>query len=101
MADHALDRRRALFEGALQRVDLLVYGLHAQLRIDAAVEIDNLAFGGLAHPHMVHVAQRAAVGGEFRERDLDRLHALGRRLAAAGAVRLQRFDVGIDFHAGA
>ena len=40
----------------------------AERRIDPAMEIDDLALVGLAHPHVVDVADHAALGGDFGER---------------------------------
>ena len=57
-------------QGALERVDLFVHRLHAQCGIDAAVEIDDLAVVGLAHAHIMDVADDAALRCEFRQRDL-------------------------------
>ncbi len=65
------------------------------------MEIDDLAFVGFAHPHVVHVADHAALGRDLGERHLDRAHPLRRRLAAGGLRRLQRLDMGFDLDAGA
>ena len=64
------------------------------------MEIDDLALVGLAHPHIVDVADHAALGGDLGERLLHRADALGRRLAARG-VGLQRLDMGLDLDLGA
>ena len=61
-------------------------------RIDAAVEVDDLAFVGLAHAHIVDVADHAAFGRDLGKRDLDRARPApaaprGRRPPAAAAAR--------------
>src|SRR6185437_136345 len=101
VADHALDRGRARAQGALQCIDFLVYLLDAEMRIDAAMEINDLAFVGFAYAHIMYRADGTAIGGEFGKRKFNRLHSLGRRLAAGSAMRLQWLDVGVDFHVGA
>ena len=101
VADHALDRRRTAAQRAFDLVDLLVHRLHRERRIDPAVEIDDLAFVGFAHPHVVDVADHAAFGRDLGERHLDRRDPLRRRFAAGGLRRLQRLDMGLDLDRGA
>src|SRR6185369_912806 len=69
-------------------------------RIDPAVEVDDFAVVGLAHPHIMHVADRAALRGKLSQGNLDRLHSLGWGLTAAGVLRLQRFDMGFYLDGG-
>src|SRR5665647_2238691 len=70
VSDDAFDRRRSDPQGPLQRIDLLMHGLNAEVGIDAAMEIDDLALCGLAHAHVVDVANNTSFRGEFRQRDL-------------------------------
>src|SRR3569833_4195323 len=79
MAVDALDLRRTSLQRALQRIDAVMDVVDGKLRIDAAVEVDDLAVLGLAHAHVVHVADAAAIGGEFAQRDRYGADALGRR----------------------
>ena len=55
MTNYAFDRRGLLLERTFKGVDVFMDALDAQTRIDAAVKIDNFAFAGLAHPHVVHL----------------------------------------------
>ena len=66
VTDHALDRRRPRPQGALERVVTLVYGLHAELHIVAAVQIDDLAFIGLADADIMDVPNAAGFCRQFR-----------------------------------
>ncbi len=64
------------------------------------MEIHDLAVVGLAHAHVVDVADHPAFGGDLGERDLHRLDALRRRLAAGALRHLQRLDMGLDLDIG-
>src|SRR5436190_2100833 len=55
---------------------------------------------GLAHPHVVHLADELDLGGNLPQRVADRGDALGRRLAAAPVIGLQRLDMGLDLDIG-
>src|ERR1700681_2154040 len=71
MADDALDRRKAPAQSALDRVDQFVDVADRAGFIDVAVEVHDLAVGGMAHPQIVDMAQLAARGGQLGKRGLD------------------------------
>src|SRR5262245_23867447 len=98
MADDALDGREALAERALDIVDPIMHGGHAQGRVDQCVEIDDLTIRRLAYPHVVHVAHAAELLGNGSKLAVDRLDALVRSVTAEQPARLQRFDVGLDLN---
>ena len=58
VTDHALDRRERPPQRAFDLVDLLVHVPDGQHRVDAAVEIDDLALGRLAHADVVDLVRR-------------------------------------------
>src|SRR3569832_222505 len=99
MADDALDLRRAGLERALQRVDIVVDVVNRELGVAPAVEVDDLAVLGLAHAHVMHVANDAASGRLLAPRDRHGSDALRRSLAAGHVLRLQRLDMGLDLDA--
>src|SRR6185312_12623729 len=96
VTDDALDLRRAQLQRALQRVDRLMHGADRELRLDAAVEIHDFAVLGLAHAHVVHVADDAALRRQFAQRNFDGRDALRRRFASGDILRLQRLDMRLD-----
>ena len=61
VADDALDGRESAGAAALERVHQIVHRADRKRRIDAAVKIDDLAVGGLAHAHVVHFAERRRI----------------------------------------
>jgi hypothetical protein len=62
---------KSLTHRALKRVHGVVDGFNRGRRIDAAVKKDNDPAGGLAHAHIVDVAQATLRGGRSGERGLD------------------------------
>src|SRR5690349_951777 len=68
VADDALDLWRAQLQRALERIDGVVHLMDAELRIDAAMKIDDLAVRGLADAYIVHIADDTAFGRQFAER---------------------------------
>ena len=70
MPDHPLDRRKAPAQASLDSVDQLVeHGRDGAGRIDVAMEIHDLAVGGVAHPYVVDIAQHPACRRKLGERD--------------------------------
>ena len=65
VADDALHGWEGASQCALDLVDGLVYLDHAHRRHGAAVEVDDLARLGVAHPHIVDVMDRS-IGGKTR-----------------------------------
>src|SRR5438105_6943969 len=95
MADHTLDGRKRAAQRALDLVDVLVHLDHAHRRRGAAMEINDFAGVGIAHPNIMDVMDRA-IAGKARQRGLDGLDALGGCVGAVRQFRLERFDVGVD-----
>src|ERR1044072_2313307 len=58
MAAHALDGREFLAKRAFDVVDALMHVAHGELRVNAAMEVDNLAVRGLAHAHVVDLPDK-------------------------------------------
>ena len=67
MTDHALDGREPAAQRALDLVDILVHLDDAHRRRSPAMEINDFAGVGVAHPHIVNVMDRA-VSGKARHR---------------------------------
>lgn len=66
VADYPFDGRGLLLERSFKGIDVLMNALHAQLRVNAAMKVDNFALAGLPYPHIVHVADVSALGSELR-----------------------------------
>ncbi len=56
---------------AFERIDGVVDSLDRRRRIGAAMEEDEHAAGGLAHPHIMDVAHAPLLGGCGGERGFD------------------------------
>src|SRR5262245_29734540 len=95
VTDHALDAGEGAAQRALDLVDALMHPDHAHRGGGAAMEVDDLAGLGVAHPHIMDVVD-GAVGGELRQRSLDGGDAVGRGVGAVRKLRLQRLDMGVD-----
>ena len=67
VADDAPDGRKTVAQTAFNGVDEFMRGAHRDRRIEPAMEIDDLAVGGLAHAHVVHLAAVGESRGERRE----------------------------------
>src|SRR5450759_2604743 len=65
MADDALHGRERAAQRALDLVDVLVNLDHAHRRRGAAMEVDDFAGVGIAHPHAMDVVDRGT-GSEAR-----------------------------------
>src|SRR5262249_47194153 len=100
VADRTLDRGKAPPQRALDLVDLVMYLGDREGGVDQAMEIDDLAVVGLAHPHVVHLADEVDLGRDPAQRLAHRRDARGRRLAAAAIVGLQGLDVRLDLDVG-
>ena len=71
VADHALDRWEAAAQAGLDAVhEVMNFGDGAP-RFDIAVEVYDFAVGGVAHPHIMDIAQHRAGGRQFAERRRD------------------------------
>ncbi len=97
MTDDAFDGRKRAAQRAFDRIDVLVNLDHAHRRRGAAVEVDDLAGVGVAHPHVMDVMDRA-IGGKARQRCPDCLDAVGRGVGAERQFGFQRFDMGVDLN---
>ena len=87
---------KAPAQPALERVDQVVHRADRERRIDAAVKIDDLAVGGLAHAHVVDLAEVGDFRGERQERVAHFADARRRGVAAGQHVGRQRLDMGFD-----
>ena len=65
------------------------------------MEVDDLAVGGLAHAHVVDLADERDVRRDLVERVAHRRDPLVRRVAPGQSARLQRLDMGLDLDLGA
>ena len=96
MADDAGDAGKAAAQPALDGIDESMHRADRQRRIDAAMEIHDLAVGGLAHAHVVHLAEAGQDGGQRRERLAALGDARGGGVAAGQERCRQRLDMGFD-----
>src|SRR5687768_12206136 len=101
MADHALERGEAPAQAAFYLIDPVMDLGYGERRIDMAMEIDHLAGRSAAYTDVVHVVQDAIACGDFGERPLDLVRALGRCVDAGEVIDLQRLDMGVDLDLGA
>src|SRR5665213_4063555 len=71
VTDDALYGRERAAQRALDGIDVVMHLDHAHRRRGAAVEVDDFAGVGVAHPHAVDVVDRAIIGDKARQRRLD------------------------------
>src|SRR5579883_1617490 len=99
VTDDALDARVIAPQRALDRVDILMHLDDAHRGHRAAMEVDDLAGRGVAHPHTMNVADLG-----LRRIARQRLRNLGNParggIAAERQLRLQRLDMGVDLDIG-
>src|SRR5208337_656236 len=100
MADDARDTGKAAAQPALHRIHEVVDGADRQRRIDATMEIDDLAVGGLAHAHVVHLAETGDPGGERGKRFTDFADPRGGGVAAGEDDGRQWLDMRFHLHVG-
>src|SRR4029077_17972724 len=101
MADDSLDGGEFAAQRALHLIDPFMYVLHGEHRVDAAMEIDDLALRGLAHPHIVNLPDEGDVPREGAEGLASPRNAGIRRIASGKPAHLQRLDVRLDLDLGA
>ena len=65
VAGHALDGRKLFPQRPLDLIDPLMHLGDREGRVDPAMEIDELGAVALAHPHVVHLADRRAFGRDL------------------------------------
>ena len=85
----------------LDVVDQIVHGTDRERRLDVAMEIDDLALGGFAHPHIVDFAKTVRACGERGKRRANFGDARGVGVVAGDERGRQRLYMGFDFDFGA
>src|SRR4051794_19016843 len=101
MSDDAFDAGKPVPELTFDAVDLVVHIVDGHRRVDAAVEIHDLAVRGVTHPHVVDLTDKCDVGDDGGQRGAHFGGTLNRRIASGQSTRLQRLDVRLDFDLGA
>ncbi len=97
MADDSLDCVEAPSQAAFDLVNPLVDEVNAGSRIGVAVEIHDLAFGGIAHSDLVDILKEAVGVCDLLQRFGDRSNPRRGGILSRQFIDLQRFDMRIDF----
>ena len=97
MADYTPDRGKLAAQAAFQIIHALMHVVHAQRRLDLAVEVHDLALVGLTDANIVDRAKESGAGRNCFKGSLDFHYPLRRSVPPRHVMRLQRLDMRFDF----